>query len=78
MLLAGRAASSTVAMFRRPSILRNLICPLATRLRSSIAAPLPRSVTSLRLHAAAKLLVKSLNRVGGPERFQCALGNITN
>src|SRR5436189_387321 len=29
---------STVAIFRQPSILRNLICPLATRLKSRTSA----------------------------------------
>ena len=29
---------STVPIFRQPSILRNLICPLATRLKSRVSA----------------------------------------
>jgi len=60
-----------VAIFRQPSILRNLICPLATRLKSG---PAPRFRSTASLHAPAKLLVKSFNRGRGAQRLPLHFG----
>jgi hypothetical protein len=62
---------STDAIFRHPSILRNLICPLATRLKSRISA-----VSSFGREPASEFLVEPLDHVGGAEGLPLRLGEV--
>jgi len=50
----------TPAIFRQPSILRNLIWPLATRLKSRTSAASSLGSELLGLYAAAEFTVKPL------------------
>src|SRR5437899_9852439 len=69
---------STVAIFRQPSILRNLICPLATRLkrRTMAASSLgnePCVFTRRRNSPWSRSIVFVVRNV-----FHCALGKVKN
>jgi hypothetical protein len=73
---AGVSWLSTAAIFRQPSILRNLICPLTTRLnRRTRAASSPGS-DALGLHPPTKLFVQPLNVFVVRRLFHCGFGNV--
>jgi len=60
---------STVAIFCQPSILRNLIWPVATRLKSSTTGRVFARQRALRFYASAELRVEPLNRVCRSQRL---------
>src|SRR5437870_10025236 len=75
---AGARPLSTAAIFRQPSVLRNLICPLATRLkrRTSAASSLgsePCVFTRRRNSSWSRSITFVVRSI-----FHCALGKLKN